>query len=181
MFVTLLLAGGALALEREENAQGRLLRGLVSHTELVAEKVALAAICSLPVGLLLLFGLSLPADLPWTRFPLWLAALAFGALAFGALGVAMGALAREVRAASLLAFMAAVPIAVLGLVPSGAVGNGLYDLIELISAIFPFRPALDALESALGRSGDIAGPLIHLAVLTLAYGWAARYLLRRQT
>ena len=39
MFVALLLAAGMLALEREENAFGRLVRGLVSRTELVAEKV----------------------------------------------------------------------------------------------------------------------------------------------
>jgi ABC-type transport system involved in cytochrome c biogenesis permease component len=179
MFVTLLLASGALALEREENTLRRLLRGPVTHTLLVAEKAALAALVSVAVGLVLLLGLSLPADLPWSRFPLWLAALLLGAAAFGALGVAMGAVAREVRAASLLAFMAALPIAVLGLVPSGAVGELLYDVIRAISAVFPFKPTLDALESALGRSGDIAGPLIHLVVLTLAYGAAARMALRR--
>jgi ABC-type transport system involved in cytochrome c biogenesis permease component len=179
MFVTLLLASGALALEREENAYRRLVRGLVSHTELVVEKAGLAAVCSLGVGLVLLVGLSFSADLPWSRFHLWLAALIAGAAAFGALGVAMGALAREVRAASLLAFMAALPIAVLGLVPSGAVGDGLYDLIRAISALFPFRPTLDALESALGESGGMAGPLLHLAALAAAYGAAARLALRR--
>ena len=179
MFVTLLLASGALALEREENAYRRLVRGLVTHTELVAEKIGLAAICSMGVGLLLLLGLSFTADLPWSRFPLWLLALAAGAVAFGALGVAMGAVAREVRAASLLAFMAALPIAVLGLVPSGAVGSGVYDLIRAISALFPFRATLDALESALGRSGGMAEPLIHLAALALAYAAAARIALRR--
>jgi ABC-2 type transport system permease protein len=179
MFVTLLLASGALAHEREENAYRRLVRGLVTQTELVVEKAGLAALCSVGVGLLLLAGLSFSADLPWSRFPLWLAALVAGAVAFGALGVAMGALAREVRAASLLAFMAALPIAVLGLVPSGAVGEGLYDLIRGVSALFPFRPTLDALESALGRTGGMAAPLLHLAALTLAYGVAARYALRR--
>ena len=179
MFVTLLLASGALALEREENAYLRLVRGLVSQTQLIVEKAGLAAICSIGVGLLLLAGLSFSADLPWSRFPLWLAALAFGALAFGALGVAMGALAREVRAASLLAFMAALPIAVLGLVPSGAVGEGLYDLIRAISALFPFKPTLDALESALGRSGGMTAPLLHLVALAVAYGAAARIALRR--
>jgi ABC-2 type transport system permease protein len=179
MFVTLLLASGALALEREENAYRRLVRGLVSHNGLIAEKAGLAAMCSVAVGLVLLIGLSFSADLPWQRFPLWLAALALGAAAFGALGVAMGALAREVRAASLLAFMAALPIAVLGLVPSGAVGDSLYDLIRGVSALFPFKPTLDALESALGRSGGLAAPLLHLAVLTLAYGAAARLALRR--
>ncbi|HEX8742610.1 MAG TPA: ABC transporter permease [Thermoleophilaceae bacterium] len=179
MFVTLLLASGALALEREENAYRRLARGLVSNTELIAEKAGLAAMCSVGVGLLLLIGLSFSADLPWSRFPLWVVALAAGAVAFGALGVAMGALAREVRAASLLAFMAALPIAVLGLVPTGAVGDGLYDLIRAISALFPFRPALDALESALGRSGGMVAPLLHLAALAVAYGAAARLALRR--
>jgi ABC-2 type transport system permease protein len=179
MFVTLLLASGALALEREENAYVRLVRGLVSHTQLIVEKAGLAALCSIGVGLLLLVGLSFSADLPWSRFPLWLVALAFGAVAFGALGVAMGALAREVRAASLLAFMAALPIAVLGLVPSGAVGAGLYDLIRAISALFPFKPTLDALESALGRSGGMTAPLLHLTALALAYGAAARIALRR--
>jgi hypothetical protein len=179
MFVTLLLASGALALEREENAYRRLVRGLVSHTALIAEKAGLAAMCSVGVGLLLLLGLSFSADLPWSRFPLWVLALAFGAAAFGALGVAMGALAREVRAASLLAFMAALPIAVLGLIPSGAVGAGLYDMIRVISALFPFKPTLDALESALGRSGGMVAPLLHLTALTVAFAALARIALRR--
>ena len=39
------------------------------------------------------------------------------------------ALAREVRAASLLAFVLSLPMAFLALVPSGAVGEGLYDVI----------------------------------------------------
>ena len=179
MFVTLLLAAGALALEREENAFPRLVRGLVSRTALLFEKVALAAICSLVVALLLLAGLSLFVDLPWDRFALWVAAVGLGALAFGALGVAMGALAREVRAASLLAFMASLPIAVLGLVPSGAVSGGVYDAIGTVSGAFPFRPALDALKAALSESGDIGLPLLHLALLTAAFTLLARLALRR--
>ena len=42
MFVTVLLAAGLLALEREENAFARLVRGLVSRTALLVEKVVLA-------------------------------------------------------------------------------------------------------------------------------------------
>jgi ABC-2 type transport system permease protein len=179
MFVTLLLAAGALALEREENAFPRLVRGLVSRTGLLLEKVVLAAVCSLVVALLLLAGLALFVDLPWDRFALWVAALGLGALGFGALGVAMGAVAREVRAASLLAFMASLPIAVLGLVPSGAVGGGLYDAIRVVSGAFPFKPALDALKSALSDTGDIAAPLLHLALLTAAFTLLARLALRR--
>jgi ABC-2 type transport system permease protein len=179
MLVTVLLAAGSLALEREENAFRRLVRGLVTQTQLLVEKVGLAAICAVVVGLLLLVGMSLFVHLPWGRFHLWLLALGFGAAAFGALGVAFGALTREVRAASLLAFMASLPIAVLGLVPSGAVSNTLYDVIRAVSAVFPFRATLDALDAALGSSGSIGLPLLHL--LLLAAGWiaVARLALRR--
>ena len=69
MFITLLLAAGALALEREDNAFGRLVRGLVSKTGLLAEKAGLAAVCSLVVCLLMLAGLGLFVDLAWDRFP----------------------------------------------------------------------------------------------------------------
>jgi ABC-2 type transport system permease protein len=179
LLVTVLLAAGSLALEREENAFRRLVRGLVTRTALLLEKVGLAAGCSVVVGLLLLIGLSLFVELPWSRFPLWLLGLLFGAAAFGALGVAMGAAAREVRAASLLAFMTALPIAVLGLVPSGAVAHGLYQVIRVVSAVFPFRPTLDALDSALGRSGGIGLPLLHLFVLLAAWTLVARVALRR--
>jgi ABC-type transport system involved in cytochrome c biogenesis permease component len=131
------------------------------------------------VGFLLLAGLSLFVDLQWGRVPLWLLALLFGAAAFGALGVAFGALTREVRAASLLAFMASLPIAVLGLVPSGAVSNALYDVIRAISAVFPFRATLDALDAAVGGSGSIGVPLLHLALLVVGWIAVARLALRR--
>jgi ABC-2 type transport system permease protein len=179
MFITLLLAAGTLALEREENAFARLVRGLVSRTALLVEKAGLATVCSMAVALLMLAGLGLFVDLDWSRFPLWLAALALGALAFAALGLAIGALTREVRAASLLAFMLCLPLAFLALVPSGAVAPALYDVIRAVSAAFPFKPALDALDAALNDAGDLGGPLLHLAALTLVFGALARLALRR--
>jgi ABC-type multidrug transport system permease subunit len=179
MFITLLLAAGTLALEREENAFARLVRGLVSRTALLIEKAGLATVCSVAVSLLMLAGLGLFVDLDWGRFPLWLAALALGALAFAALGLAIGALTREVRAASLLAFMLCLPLAFLALVPSGAVAPALYDVIRAVSAAFPFKPALDALDAALNDAGDLGGPLLHLAALALVFGALARVALRR--
>ncbi len=179
MFITLLLAASALALEREENAFSRLVRGLVSRTELLVEKAALSAACATLACLLMLTGLGLFVGLEWGRFPLWVLAVAVGALAFAAVGLAIGALTREVRAASLLAFMLALPLAFLALVPSGAVAPALYDLIGAISAAFPFKPTLDALDAALNDSGSLAGPLVHLAILTLAFGAIARLALRR--
>jgi ABC-type multidrug transport system permease subunit len=179
MFVTLLLAAGALALEREENAFARLVRGLVSRTGLLLEKAGLAAACSFAVSLLMLGGLSLFISLDWARFPLWVAALVAGALAFAALGLAIGAITREVRAASLLAFMLALPLAFLALVPSGAVAPTLYDLIRVISALFPFKPALQAIDAALNDSGGLGTALLHLAALFVGFATLSRLALRR--
>jgi ABC-type transport system involved in cytochrome c biogenesis permease component len=179
MFITVLLAAGMLAIEREENAFTRLVRGLVSRTALLAEKAGLAAVCSSAVCLLMLAGLSLFVDIDWGRFPLWLAAVIAGALAFAALGLAIGALTREVRAASLLAFMLSLPLAFLALVPSGAVAPALYDAIRAVSAAFPFKPTLDALDAALNDAGGLAGPLFHLAGLALAFGVLSRIALKR--
>ena len=179
MFITVLMAAGMLAIEREENAFARLVRGLVSRTALLAEKAGLAAVCSSAVCLLMLAGLGLFVDIDWGRFPLWLAAVIAGAVAFAALGLAIGALTREVRAASLLAFMLSLPLAFLALVPSGAVAPALYDVIRAVSAVFPFKPTLDALDAALNDAGDLVPPLLHLAGLALAFGALSRIALRR--
>ena len=180
MFVCVLLAAGMLALEREEHAFGRLVRGLVSRTTLLAEKVLLAGGCAFVLGALLVAGLSIFVDVSWSQAPLWLLALLAGALAFAALGVAVGALAREVRAASLLAFLLSLPIAFLALVPSGTVANTLYDVIQAISAAFPFKPTLTALDRTLNdTSGSVLAPLAHLAALVVAWGALARLALRR--
>lgn len=179
MFVAMLLAAGVLALEREENAFRRLVRGLVSQTGLLAEKALVAAALATPVAVLMLAGIGAFVGLDFTRLPLWFLAAAAGGLAFAALGLAIGAFAREVRAASLLAFMLSLPVAVVSLVPSGSVSGGLYDVLRVIAALFPFKPTLDAMEGALGAEGGIGLPLLHLAVLCVAFGAAARVGLRR--
>ena len=179
MFVCVLLASGGVALEREEHTLSRLVRGLVSRSGLLAEKALLAAACSFALAFAMLAGISAFVVLDWSRVGQWLAALALSAVAFAALGVAIGALAREVRAASLLAFLLSLPLAFLALVPSGAVGHGLYDVISAISFVFPFKAALQALDAAVnGASPSLAGPLVHLAVLSAAFGALARVGLR---
>jgi ABC-2 type transport system permease protein len=180
LFIAVLLASGVLALEREEQAYGRLVRGLVSPTGLLAEKIVLAAVCSALVALVMLCGIGGFTGVDWGRFPQWLAALLAGALGCSALGVAVGALAREVRAASLLGLLLALPLAFLALVPSGAVASGLYDVVRVINAAFPFKPTLQALDAAVnGADPGILGPVAHLLGLTLAYGAVARLALRR--
>jgi ABC-type transport system involved in cytochrome c biogenesis permease component len=180
MFVTVLLVAGSLALEREENAFARLTRGLVGESALLSEKVALGIVVSLLVTLLMLAGLEPFVSLDWGRFGIWIVAILAGGAAFAAAGAALGAAAREVRAASLLAFMVSLPIAFLSLVPSGSVSPGLYDVISVITALFPFKPALHAMTTALDASGPSLGTaLIHLGVLVLAYAVIARLALRR--
>jgi hypothetical protein len=179
-FVTVLLVAGSLALEREENAFPRLTRGLVSSEALLAEKVLLGVAVGLVVTILMLAGLQIFVPLEWGRFALWLAAILLGGAASAAAGAALGAAAREVRAVSLLAFMVTLPVAFLSLVPSGTVGAGLYDVIKVITALFPFKPALEAITAALeAGNGSIATPLLHLAILALAYAALARLALRR--
>jgi ABC-type transport system involved in cytochrome c biogenesis permease component len=181
MFLTVLLAAGLLALEREEHAFSRLVRGLVSRLGLLVVKIGLAALCAFAVTLLMLLALGgFFIELDWGRFPQWLLALAAGAVAFAALGVAIGGLAREVRAASLLAFLLSLPIAFLALVPSGAVSAGLYDVVRFVSALFPFRATLQALDAALNGVGGLAAPLAHLAALAVAYTALARLAVGRR-
>ncbi len=181
-FVTVLLVAGSLALEREENAYPRLTRGLVSNAELLGEKVLLGVAVGVVVTVLMLAGLQIFVPLEWSRFGLWLAAILVGAAALAASGAALGAAAREVRAVSLLAFMVTLPIAFLSLVPAGTVGASLYDVIKVITALFPFKPALEAITAALETgNGTLGGPLLHLALLALAYAAIARLALRRFT
>lgn len=179
-FVVVLLVAGSLALEREENAFLRLTRGLVSSAGLLVEKVLLGIAVGLVVTLLMLLGMALFVPLDLGRIGLWLLAILFSGAALGAAGAALGAAAREVRAVSLLAFMVTLPIAFLSLVPSGAVSPAAFDAIRYLTALFPFKPALQAITAALDEAGPgIGGPLLHLAALFLAYAVIARLALRR--
>ncbi len=180
MFVTVLLVAGSLALEREENAYPRLTRGLVGRTPLLVEKLLLGIVVSLVVTILMLAGLQLFVSLDWSRFLIWIPVIIAGGAGFAAFGAAIGGAAREVRASSLLAFMISLPIAFLSLVPSGTVSPGLYDAIKVLRAAFPFQPAQVAMSGALDAGGPAIGiPILHLALLTIAYAALARLALRR--
>jgi hypothetical protein len=180
MFVTVLLAAGMLAVERSENTYARLVRGLVTPGRLLTEKIVLAGGCASAVTLVMAALVSLFVHLDWSRFELWVAALALGGLAFGALGVAIGAAAREVSAASLLAFLVSLPIAFVALVPANAVSGTLKTVLDVIAFVFPFKAALQAVTNAFtGSSPGIGLPLVHLAVLAVVFGALARLALRR--
>jgi hypothetical protein len=180
MFVTVLLAAGMLALERSEHAYSRLVRGLVTPGRLLSEKIVLSAGCATVLTLLMAAFVSLFVHLDWSRFELWVAALALGGLAFGALGVAIGGIAREVSAASLLAFLISLPVAFVALVPASAVSGTLKTVLDAIAFVFPFKAALQAASNAFsGTAPGIGLPLLHLAVLAVVFGLLGRLALRR--
>ncbi len=180
MLVTLLLAAGMLAVERSEHTYSRIVRGLVSPAQLIGEKVTLSAACAGAVTLLMAALVSLFVDIDWARFPLWVLAIGFGGLAFGALGVAIGGLAREVSTASLMALLLSLPIAFAALVPASAVSGALQSVLGVVAFVFPFKAALQALSNAFsGTAPGLGLPLVHLAVLTLAFAGLARLGLRR--
>jgi ABC-2 type transport system permease protein len=180
MFLALLLAAGMLALERSENTYSRLVRGLISPVRLLGEKMVLSAACAATVTLVMAAFVSLFVHLDWARFPLWLLALGLGGLAFGALGVAIGGLSREVSVASLMAFLLSLPIAFVALVPANAVSGTLKTVLDVIAFVFPFKAGLQAASNAFsGTAPGIGWPLLHLAVLAIAFAALARLTMRR--
>lgn len=180
MFVTVLLVAGSLALEKEENAFTRLTGGLVTRTQILIAKIGLGTIIGGGVTFLLLAGLSIFVPVDWARAPLWILAGLLGAASFAAAGSALGAGAHEVRAATLAAVMICLPVALLSLIPDDAVGPAMETAIKVVTAAFPFRPALDTLTSGLDVTGPPMWlPTLHLLILTGVYGALARLALRR--
>ncbi len=173
LLVAVFLGAGLVALEREDRTFGRLLRSAVSVRTLLTAKTLLAGGLATLVALVVCAGLAIFLGLDAGRIPLWFLATVVAGVACGALGVALGALAPEVRAASLLAILVLVPVIVLGLVPDGATSSVVGTVIDGVSAVVPFRPALDLVTSALAH-GPVVAPLVHLVVLTAVWsvvGW----------
>jgi ABC-2 type transport system permease protein len=183
-FICVLLAATTLAAERDENVIGRLARGLVRLADLVLVKVLLAGLMAVGLGLAiaLLFGafaeaLDVAGGEPWERLPLLVVGLALAGAAFGAFGALVGALARESRTAVLVAFLAALPLVLVGLVPEGAAQAAWW-----IAHAFPFRHAVDFFQAALYDTdpwAELARQAAWLAGLALVFGAAARVAVRR--
>lgn len=183
-FLALLLAAGAIASERDENAIGRLARGLVSLGELVWAKVALAAVVALALGLAIavVFGVIVEAGSvvggePWARLPLLALGLLLAGAALGALGSLLGALARETRTASLVAVLVVMPIVFLGLVP-----REVAPIAGWVSDALPFAHAVRFFASSLYDAspwGAVLREVVWLAGLGAVFGVLARAATRR--
>ena len=185
-FLALVLAAGALAAERDENVIGRLVRGLVRRRELIAAKVALAALVGGALGLTvaLVFGAivevgGVEGGEPWDRLPLVAVGLLLAGGAIGAVGTLVGALAREARAASLVAVLVVLPVVFLGLVPREIV-----PAAGWVSDALPFAHAVRFFSAALydvSPWGAVLREALWLLGLGAAFGLLARVSLRRLT
>jgi ABC-type transport system involved in cytochrome c biogenesis permease component len=182
MFVALLLAAGTLALEWSEGTYARLVRGLVRPSALLGAKALLAGVCAAVLTLVLAVCVSAFVHLDWARAGLWVLSFACGGVAFAALGTALGALAREVATASLMAFLVALPIAFCALVPANAVSPAVHTLLSVVGFCFPFAPALSAASSGFGGVGPgVVLPLVHLLVLAGVFLGLGRLALARRS
>jgi ABC-2 type transport system permease protein len=150
-FLALVLAAGALAAEREENVLGRLVRGPVTRTGIVAAKVLLSAVVAtaLGLGVALAFGVivqigGVEGGEPWERLPLLAFGLALAGAVVGALGTLLGAVAGEARTASLAAVLIVLPIVFVGLIP-----RQVFPLAGWVSDALPFVHAVRFFGAAL--------------------------------
>ena len=183
-FICVLIAAAAMAAERDENVIGRLARGLVGLSELVIVKVLLAAAIGVALGLALaiIFGVlsevfAVAGGEPWERLPLLALGLAVAGGAFGAFGALVGVVAREAKTAVLVAFLAALPIVLVGLVPEGSV-----TALGWLSDAFPFRHAIRFFQAALfdlDPWGTLAREAAWLLALGAVFATAARIGVRR--
>jgi len=183
-FLTLILAAGALAAERDENVIGRLARGLVGLGQLVGAKIVLAALVALGLGaaIAIAFGVIIEAGgieggEPWVRLPLLLLGVLVAGASLGALGTLLGGLAREARTASLVAVLVVLPIVFLGLVPREVV-----PAAGWISAAFPFTHAVSLFGAALFDTSpwaQVGRQVVWLLALGAVFGVAARFAARR--
>jgi ABC-2 type transport system permease protein len=183
-FLALMLAAGSLAAERDENVIGRLARGLVGLGHLVWAKIALAAAVALVLGLAIAVAFGVIIEIggvtggePWRRLPLLVVGLCLAGGSLGALGAFLGALAREARAASLVALLVVLPIVFLGLIPAEVVPPAGWA-----SDALPFAHSVRFFSSALydlSPWGEVVRQGLWLLALGAVFGGLARIGARR--
>ncbi len=183
-FVAVILGAASITAEREERTLARLVRGLVGTGALVAEKIVLVALVGTAIALTLAVGFGAVVELggvsggePWARLPLLLPGLLLASAAFGALGVLVGALARDVGPAMLLALLVGLPVALAGVIPGGAFAHA-----ERVRSLGPFGHLVDLATAALydpSPWGTVARHCAWLLAIAVVLAVLARLAARR--
>lgn len=184
IFVATVLAAATLAAERDERVLPRLRRGLASLGQVLAAKVALAALVSALLGLLVAVAFGVGVEVaglgvrePWERVAPVGAGLLLAGAAAGALGALVAAAARETRTSALAAVLLVLPIVCVGLVPREVVPPAGW-----ISDALPFAHAVRLFDALLYEPEPWAASAreaLWLLGLTAAFAAAARGLMRR--
>ena len=184
-FVCVLLAAGAIAAERDENVVGRLVRGLVRLArardgEGAPRRHGGPRARPRPRGRLRRRGRGgrrrrRPAVEP--PAPPRRSGSSSPARPSAPSASLLGALARESRAAVLVAFLVTLPLVLIGVIPSGSVARRRLDL-----GVVPFAHAVDFFESALFALDpwrEVGVATLWLLGLATAFATAARMGVRR--
>ncbi len=182
-FVTTLLGAAAITAEREDAVIGRLARGLAPLGRVIVEKLVFAALVATVIGaaLALVFGLivamgGVAGGEPWSRLPLLVCGLVLAAGAFAAFGVLLGTLGRDSGTAMLLAFVVALPLSLLGVVPGGA------GIARWAGDLFPFGHAAGLFSGILYDASPLEAftrGAAWLVALAVGFGLLARLGARR--
>jgi len=183
-FVAVILGAAALTAEREERTIGRLARGLVGLGTLVAEKIVFVAVVGTLIALTLAIGFGLVVEIggvsggqPWERLPVLVPGLVLASAAFGSLGVLVGALARDAGTAMLLALLVGLPVALAGVIPSGA-----FAFADWLRAAVPFGHVVDLATAALYDPdpwGSVLRQSLWLLAMVVVFGLLARVAAKR--
>ena len=181
-FLALVLAAASLAAERDENLVGRLTRGLVTRTELLLSKIALAAVVATALAFVVALAFAAALEVsgegsPWPRLPGVVLGLVLASGALAAAGTLVAVLARDARVATLVAVLVVVPVVILSLVPRDVAPPAAY-----LSDALPFVHSVRLLDALLFAASPVATAVREaawLALIGLAAGAAARVLMPR--
>lgn len=182
-FLALVLAAASLAAERDENVVGRLTRGLVTRTELLASKLVLASLLATLLALAVAISFAAAVEgsgetsAPWARLPLLAVGLVLASATLAAAGALLAVLAREARVATLAAVLVVLPVVFLSLVPREVAPPAGYA-----SDLLPFTHAVRLLDALLFAASPVAVGIREAAwllALGLAFAALARAGMRR--
>lgn len=174
-FVCVVLVAASLAAERDERVLGRLMRGVISPTSVLASKLVLGAVAgtAFSIGLFVAFGLLAPQA--WQRLPLLAGVVALASISFSAMGALIATVSRDARTATLVGVLVVLPLVPLGVAP-------MPEIVAQVAEWSPFSSAQRAFNAVLFEAKlgtDLRLPLVQLIVFGAVMLIGSRLTIRR--